>query len=326
MRIIGIGNALVDIMTVLKDEDILERFKLPRGSMTLIDLELSNRMNDETSGLHKTMASGGSSANTIHGLANLGEETVFVGKTGKDELGEFFQRDMEESGIRPVLAQSFTHTGRVMAFISPDSERTMATHLGASVELGPEDITSGLYEKADYVYVEGYLINNRELFSKAIRLGREAGLKVCVDLASYNIVEQYRTELLDDLQNYVDIAFANEEEAKALTGLSPEKALDEIAEMCDTAVVKIGSRGSLVKRAGESVHVEAEKAKSIDTTGAGDSYAAGFIYGDAHELGLEKSARIGNLIASRVIGVMGPRLSREVWDALLPKIHLIEKD
>jgi sugar/nucleoside kinase (ribokinase family) len=313
MKIIGIGNALVDILAQMKDEKLLEQFKLPKGSMTLVDREMSNLINEETSGLRKTMASGGSAANTIHGLANLGVETAYIGKIGRDELGKFFLQDMEKAGINPILYQSVNDTGRVMALVSPDSERTMATYLGAAIELTADDLASGVFDGYNYLYIEGYLINNLALVKKAIQLGREKGLKVCIDLASYNIVEQYREALLKEVLPGIDVIFANEEEAKALTGLEPEGALEKISQLCEIAIVKTGSKGSLIKKGREIVEVPALKVESIDTTGAGDIYAAGFLYGQVQSLSLEKCARIGTLMASRVIGVLGPKLDEETW-------------
>ncbi len=324
MRILGIGNALVDIVTSLNDDKLLSRFNLPRGSMTLVDRETSNMMNMDTSALVKTMASGGSAANTIHGLANLGIETAFIGKIGQDDLGKFFMNDMKKANINPVLYQSFNDTGRVMAYVSPDSERTMATYLGAAVELSPEDLTAEVFSDFSYLYIEGYLINNLELVNKAIRMARKNGLKICIDLASYNIVEEYKKVLLNDVLINTDIIFANEEEARALTGLEPSQALDKISEMCEIAVVKTGAEGSIIKKGENQIEVPALKVESIDTTGAGDIYAAGFLYGQAKELSLEKSATIGTLLASEVIQIMGPKIFPKKWKELKKRILKIE--
>lgn len=324
MKIIGLGNALVDVLIRLKDEKILHDHSLPRGSMTLVDREMSGLLDAKTVGLEKTMASGGSAANTIHGLANLGIVTSYLGKIGQDDLGRFFKQDMLNAGIFPVLFQSSNDTGRVMAFISPDSERTMATYLGAAVELSEDDITEDIFTGYDYLYIEGYLISNTLLFLKAIRLAGEMGLKVVVDLASFNIVEQYKEIFLTEVLKKVHIIFANEEEAKALTGLPPEEAVNEIAKMCNIAVVKTGANGSLIRQGQELIHVPARKVQSIDTTGAGDSYAAGFLYGQTRSMGLEKSGQIGTLLASHVIRVIGPKLDNASWSKIREEIGKIE--
>jgi sugar/nucleoside kinase (ribokinase family) len=195
MKILGIGNALVDIMTQLNDDSILERFKLPKGSMTLVDKEMSDYIHIETTGLPKHKASGGSAANTIHGLSHLGIKTSFIGKIGTDEMGRFFKKDMHINGINPILYNSVEDTGRAVALISPDSERTFATYLGAAVELSADDLTIDIFNGYQFFYIEGYLVQNRELIEKALRLSKHAGLKTCLDLASYNIVEENRSFL-----------------------------------------------------------------------------------------------------------------------------------
>ncbi|MFW5820249.1 MAG: adenosine kinase [Bacteroidota bacterium] len=324
MKILGIGNALMDIVTSLEEENLLERFKLPKGSMTLVDRQSSDLMNEETLALQKTMASGGSAANTIHGLSNLGIETSFIGKIGQDDLRNFFMEDMKKAKINPILYKSSNDTGRVMAFVSPDSERTMATYLGAAVELSPEDLMSGDFAGYNFLYIEGYLINNPELVKRAIKIAKEYNLKTCIDLASYNIVEQYKDILLKDVLNQVDIIFANEEEARALTGLDPVQSLEIISGMCEIAIVKTGAEGSLVKKGDEQLIVPALKVNSIDTTGAGDIYASGFLYGQAKGLSLEKSASIGTLLASEVIQIMGPKLDTISWEKLKELIRNIE--
>lgn len=323
MKIIGMGNALVDIMTRLNNDDFLENFKLPRGSMTLVDLELSNLINIQSSDLDKSKASGGSAANTIHGLAKLGMDTCFIGKIGKDDMGRFFQKDMEKSSIKPVLYHSMTDTGRVIAMISPDSERTMATYLGAAVELSAEDITSDIFSNYDLFYIEGYLVNNFELFTKSLRLAKKQGLKTSLDLASFNVVEQFKDQLYNEVKNNVDIVFANEEEARVLTGQEPEEAIDSLAKITDIAVVKIGAKGSLIKHGNQKVHIPAPLINSIDTTGAGDSYAAGFLYGLSLNLSLEKCGRLGTLVASNVIQVIGPKLKAPVWKEINEKAAII---
>lgn len=323
MKVLGMGNALVDIMTRLKSDDILEKFNLPRGSMTLVDLEQSNLINIQSSSLDKTMASGGSAANTIHGLAKLGIETGYIGKIGKDDLGKIFKKDMKKSGINTILYQSMNDTGRVIAMISPDSERTMATYLGAAVELSGEDISSDIFQNYDLFYIEGYLVNNFELFSKSLRIARKSGLKTALDLASFNVVEQYKNELCEELTGYVDIVFANEDESKVLTGEQPEKAVNTISKLADIAIVKLGANGSLIKQGSDEVHVPAPVINSIDTTGAGDIYASGFLFGQSKGLSLKKCGQLGTLLASEVIQVIGPKLNSESWKKIEEKSNEI---
>jgi sugar/nucleoside kinase (ribokinase family) len=324
MKILGMGNALVDIMTQLSDDSVLERFKLPKGSMTLVDKEMSNYIHIETSGFTKRKASGGSAANTIHGLSHLGVKTSFVGKIGTDEMGRFFKKDMQVNGINPILYNSAEDTGRAVAMISPDSERTFATYLGASVELSVDDLTLDIFKGYQFFYIEGYLVQNTELIEKALRLSKHAGLRTCLDLASYNIVAANRIFLNTIINDYVDIIFANEEEARALTGKEPAEAIAALSNMCEIAVVKTGSKGSLIKSGNKLVKIEAMAAKVKDTTGAGDLYAAGFLYGIGKGLSIEKSGKIGTLLASKVIECIGAKMDESTWEMLRRKIKQIE--
>ena len=325
MKILGIGNALVDVLTQINDDSLLTKFQLPKGSMTLVDKGLSDIIYSYTSSLLQLRSSGGCAANTIHGLSHLGIATSYIGKIGNDELGEFFREDMQISKINPILYNSLSDTGRAMALISPDSERTFATYLGAASELSGDDLTSEIFNGYQYVYLEGYLVYNTSLIEKALRLAKLAGSKQCLDLSSYNIVENHRSFLLSIIREYVDIVFANEEEARALTGKEPEEAVDMISELCEIAVVKTGAKGSLIKSGNQNFQIEAFPSIVKDTTGAGDLYASGFLYGQYKGLSLEKSGKIGSLLASKVIEQIGAKMNDSIWQQIITEIKKIEK-
>jgi len=312
-KVLGMGNALVDIMTKLETDNTLQQFELPKGSMQLVDFEFSSKVNSGTDHLEKQIASGGSAANTIHGLAKLGIETGFIGKVGKDEFGEFFHKDMVKSNITPQLLKSNTPSGKAMALISTDSERTFATYLGAAVELSPEDISPEQFKGYDFFHIEGYLVQNHALITKAVKLAKEKGLTVTLDMASYNVVEENLEFLKEILTKYVDIVFANEEEAKSFTGKEPDDALVHFSEICNIAIIKIGKEGSLVKRGEKKHNVAPIPVESIDTTGAGDLYAAGFIYGLIEGLPLDKCGSIGSVLAGKTIEVIGPKMDEIKW-------------
>jgi sugar/nucleoside kinase (ribokinase family) len=316
MRVLGMGNALVDIITTLKSDDVLKTFGLPKGSMTLVDHETSNFLNVETAGLPKQKASGGSAANTIHGLAHLGVETGFIGMVGDDDLGNFFYKDMKNKKITPILFKSIRETGRAMAFISPDSERTFATYLGAAVELSTEDIDSNIFNGYNFLYLEGYLVQDHRLIEKALRLAKNSGLKVCIDLASYNIVDDHKEFFLRIIRDYVDILFANNLEAASLTGENPEKAIMTLGALTEIAVVKTGAEGSLVYQNGALTKIDVRPSSPVDTTGAGDMYAAGFLFGLIHNQPIEICGKIGALIAGRVIEVYGAKMDESIWEKL----------
>ncbi len=324
MKVLGMGNALVDIITRIDNDKMLESFGLPRGSMTLVDLDTSNFIHAETAGMPKTKASGGSAANTIHGLAHLGIETGFVGSVGNDEMGKFFKKDMQVNKIKPILFRSMNETGRAMALISQDSERTFATYLGAAVDLTVEDISYDIYKGYDYFYVEGYLVQDKLMFEKALRLASRAGLKICLDLASYNIVDENVDFFKSMISKYVDILFANEEEIRSLAGKSPEEGARETNEICDTVVIKLGAEGSFCICKEGIVRVGVRPAKDIDTTGAGDLFAAGFIYGHMKGLSSEICGKMGAVLAGRVIELIGAKMDESHWENLRREIAALE--
>jgi sugar/nucleoside kinase (ribokinase family) len=315
------GNALVDIITRIESDSILKDFGLPKGSMTLVDLDTSNYIHAETAGMPKSRASGGSAANTIHGLAHLGVETGFVGTVGNDDMGRFFKKDMLVNKITPILFKTLHETGRAMALISSDTERTFATYLGAAVELSAEDITHDIFKGYDYLYIEGYLVQNRKMIEKALRLASKAGLKICLDLASYNIVADHRDFFKALIADYVDILFANEEEIRALGEKAPEEAAREIRDQVEVVVVKLGAEGSFCMCKEGMVRIGVRPSKPIDTTGAGDLYAAGYIYGHLQGLHPEICGKMGAILAGRIIELIGAKMDESHWENLRREIQ-----
>ncbi|WP_234408299.1 adenosine kinase [Marinilabilia salmonicolor] len=268
----------------------------------------------------RNQASGGSAANTIHGLANLGVDTGFFGKVGRDEWGAFFRSDLEKRSIKPYLLESDNESGRAFALISPDSERTFATFLGAAVELAHHEIPDSLFDDYSILHIEGYLVQNRDLIRHALQLAKSKGLKVSLDLASFNVVEDNLEFLHEMVEKYVDILFANEEEAKAFTGLAEEEALHNISGFCDLTVLKLGKKGSVIKHHDEIVKIAPIQVESLDTTGAGDLYASGFLFGMIHGLSMEQCGRIGSLLAGKVIEVIGPKMDDATWDMIKEEV------
>jgi sugar/nucleoside kinase (ribokinase family) len=318
--IIGIGNALMDIVVKLTDEGLLVKNNLPKGSMTLVDAETSNNINTQSVNYEQILAPGGSAANTIHGLAYLGAEAGFIGKVGNDELGDKYENELKKTGVAPKIFRTGTSTGVALAMVTPDSERTFATYLGAAIELVPKEITIDLFRNYDIAYIEGYLVQNHDLVRKAAEMARKAGLTIALDLASYNVVEENVDFLKEIATDYIDIVFANEEEAKAFTGLDPEKAVDVLSGYCDIVVVKTGKTGSIIKNSYETIKVGTIGSKPIDTTGAGDLYAAGFLYGFSCNYKLETCGKIASLVAGNVITVYGARMDDEHWKLVNQKV------
>ena len=316
-KILGIGSALVDILTQIPNEQILKELNLPKGSMTYVDAQTSVEIGKKLAFLGNQMASGGSAANTMSGLAQLGIEAGFLSKIGKDEVGEFFEKQMTETHVQPLMLKSETPSGRVQALVTADGERTFATCLGAAAEMCADDIQPELFKGWDIFYVEGYLVANPTMLRKAIETAKAQGMTIAIDLASYNVVEESRDFLLELINNYVDIVFANEKEAFALTGLEPEAALHYIAERCNIAVVKVGAKGAFVKCGNEFVTIPPMKADVVDTTGAGDMWAAGFLAGLVKGENLQKCGMMGAIVAKNIIEVVGAKMDTARWE----KIH-----
>jgi sugar/nucleoside kinase (ribokinase family) len=322
-RILGIGNALVDIMTLLEGDFILQEFNLPKGSMQLVDLETSRGIKSATAIFPRTYTSGGSAANTIHGLAMLGADTGFIGSIGKDDTGDFFENDMKKAGVNTLLIRRDSVTGTAVALITRDAERTFATHLGAAVELSADDFTPVLFKDYDILYLEGYLITDFEVTEAACRFARQNNMFIALDLSSYNVVEGFLDQFEEIIEKYVDILFANEQEAKAFTGLEPEKALTKLSELSEIVILKVGAEGSWVKCNDEVFKVSAIPVSCVDTTGAGDLYAAGFLYGFARDLNLENCGKLGSLMAGRVIEIVGARMDSEKFSKIKKEIEEI---
>lgn len=312
--ILGIGNALTDILAVLPDDSFLKEYHLPHGSMQHVDKETGDRILQKLKPMGVQYVAGGSAANTITGTAIFGMESGFIGKVGDDDLGHLFQSDQAQYGIKSILFKGKNPSGRAMVLITaPNAERTFADYMGAALEFVPEDLKPEYFEGYDYFHIEGYLVQNQALIRKAVEMAKAAGCLISIDMASYNVVESNDAFLHDIVEKYVDIVFANESEAKAFTKMEPRAALDEISRMCSIAVVKVGKDGSMVKAGDEYHFIEAWPAEAIDATGAGDTYAAGFLY--AHSLGmpLKVCGEIGSIIAAKVVEVIGTKIDIPRW-------------
>lgn len=315
------GNALVDVLALIDDDNYLEQMNLPKGSMQLIDEKKLNILNSEIENIEKALASGGSASNTITSLAKLGIETGFLGKIGVDHYGNYYKKDLEKYGVKSHLTEVEKASGVATTFISKDGERTFGTYLGAAAELKPEDLNEELFKNYHYLYIEGYLVQNLDLIKEALKMAKRSGLKVALDLASYNIVEENKDFLLEIIPEYVDILFANRKEMKALLELTPEESLTALRDKLDILVIKVGSKGSWVQRGEEKVFVPTHDIKRVDTTGAGDLYAAGFLYGLIKEFPLKVCGEIGTLLAQYIIQVVGAKLEECHWEEIKKDIE-----
>ncbi len=309
----AIGNAIVDVIAEA-DEAFLGEHGLAKGAMTLIDAERS-------AALYAAMGkgvetSGGSAANTIAGLASFGGRGAFVGKVAADPLGAIYAADLRGLGVAfdtpPLPAAGDLATGRCLVNVTPGGERTMATYLGAAGALGPDDIDRGTIEASSIVYLEGYLFDPpeaRRAFAKAAALAHGAGRKIALTLSDPFVVERHRAALLGFIEGQVDILFANEAEITALFQVADfDAVVAGIAGRCELAALTRGEKGSLIVE-GDRRHVVAPAPvkRVVDTTGAGDQYAAGFLFGLARNRAVGACGRLGSLAAAEVIGHYGPR-------------------
>lgn len=312
--ILGIGNALTDILAVLPDDALLKQYHLPLGSMQHVDMETGDRIWEALKQYGVKYVPGGSAANTITCTAIFGMPSAFLGKIGNDDLGNLFKSTMEQYGVRTQMLYSSKSSGRCMVFITgANAERTFADYMGATLELGPEDLCIEQFRGYDYFHIEGYLVQNQELISKAARLAKQAGCTISIDMASYNVVESNDAFFHNLVENYVDIVFSNESEAKAFTKLEPREAIDELARHCRIAVVKVGKDGSMVKSGDEYHFIEPWPAVPVDATGAGDTYAAGFLYAHSQGMPLRVCGEVGSIIAAKVVEVIGTKIDIPRW-------------
>jgi sugar/nucleoside kinase (ribokinase family) len=310
---VGAGAALMDLLLEEKD-DFLGRLGAEKGGMTLVEAPVIRSALDATKGGVKS-APGGSAANTLVGIGNLGGGARMIGRVGKDDLGERFRAGLRHAGVEEKLRVSEEDsTGHVLSIVTPDAQRTMFTFLGASSGLNPADVGDEDFAGSNLLHLEGYLLFNRPLVERLLELARKQGARVALDLGSFQVVQAMR-DYLDELfaRGSVDILLANEDEARAYTGVGESESLEKFADKAGTAVVKRGKDGALIARGKERLDVMAHPVAALDTTGAGDLWASGFLYGLQHDLGLEASARLGSKIGSEVVQVLGAVIPPEGW-------------
>lgn len=322
-KIIGIGNALVDVLVQMRDDELLTRLQLPKGGMTVIDEERMREVRLHMRALHPHRATGGSASNTVLALANLDTRPGYIGKIGRDETGAFFADTFRKLGVDTRLTLCDTPSGVAHTFISADGERTFGTYLGAAAQMVPEEITAELFSGYDILYIEGYLVLNAELMEKICRTAKEAGMTLCIDLGSYNMVQAMRPMYEHLITEYMDIVFANEEECAAYTQTDdPHEGLRRIAEQCRLAVVKLGGKGAIAMwgasspQYGQKAEAPALKVDVRDTTAAGDFFAGGFLYALCAGAPLERCLQTGALLSGYVIQVVGTRMTDEAWSEI----------
>ena len=322
--VVGIGNAIVDVLAHVDDQFIIEN-DLTKGSMSLVDEAEAEIIYSKMG--QGVECSGGSAANTIAALASLGSSVAFIGKVKDDQLGKVFHHDITSLGIafETTADTDGLSTARCMIHVTPDAQRTMQTFLGASSNLGPEDIDESIISDAKVTYLEGYLWDPdlaKQAFRKAAKTAESAGRLVALSLSDPFCVERHRVDFLDFVKNHVNILFANEEEIMSLYQLKDfDAAMEAVCADCDIAALTRGEKGSIAVR-GDEVHIaKAEPVtKVVDTTGAGDAYAAGFLHGLTTDQPLNICARLGGICSAEIISHVGARPSVSLKNLIEEKI------
>ena len=321
LDVVGIGNAIVDVISSQSD-DFLQAQDLPKGMMTLIDATRAQTLY-ETMGSNLEV-SGGSAANTLAGIACLGGKGAYIGKVGNDLLGDAFRKDIQAVGVdyhTPPVIDGNT-TARCLIIVTPDAQRTMSTYLGASVSLGPRDIDEKLVATAKITYLEGYLFDPHEAkraFEYAAEVSHKAGRMVSLSLSDGFCVDRHREEFLKFVSDHVDILFANEVEITSLFEVNNfDAAVRMLRGHCKIAALTRGESGAVILSDTDTIHVEADPVKHIiDTTGAGDLFAAGFLFGLTNDYSLEDCGRIGAMCAAEIISHYGARPELSLKDLMI---------
>jgi len=315
-RITGIGAALVDVLINETDQFLKEK-KKKKGGMTLVTDHEIKLILSKTS-RPTVIVPGGAACNTIVGVGNLGGDARFIGRRGDDAHGKSFESQILSCHVEPKLSISPSPTGKVLSVVTPDAQRSMFTFLGASTELDPAGITPQLFQDTAISVIEGYLLFSPDLMMASVKAAKAAGSLIALDLASFEVVNASKTILMDIVKDYVDILIANEDEAKAYTGLTDEThALEILSRDVTYGILKVGKRGSFISFNGKIAKIEPVSGNDpVDTTGAGDLWAAGFLFGLANGFSIEKSGLIGSACGYEVCQVMGAQIPETAWQKI----------
>ena len=317
--VFALGNALMDFITEIDDQKLLE-MNLKKGETHFVDEDQAKRILDnlQRQKLKMDRLPGGSAGNTSRCLGLLGAHVLLCGKIGKDIHGKIYLQEMKKHGVKTKVQSISKVTGHTFTFITPDAERTFSVHLGASVELYQEDILEDDISKSKVLLLEGYQVEGktRKTLLYAAELAKKHHTKIAFDLSDSGVIRRNETFLHEFVTEYVGILFANELEARDFTGLAEKSAVVALGKDVDIAVIKRGERGSLIHHHSQILNIDAVPTKAIDTTGAGDTYSAGFLYGYCQGWPLEKAGRLGSLLASKIVERKGVRFVKKDIDVV----------
>ena len=321
--VFGVGNAIMDLQ-VKCDDAFLTANGIDKGIMTLTEPARQQEILSALADHKINYCSGGSAANTIVGIADMGGKAAYAGKTGSDKFGTQYINEMNELGIAIEVPADNGDSGTCVVLITPDAQRTMLTHLGVSASLSATDISAEEIAKAKYLYVEGYLFagpSTKAAAYTAIEMARNAGIKVALTISDPFLIDICRDEFQSLVEGPVDLLFCNEEEAKSLTGLDdPIACAHAIHEHCENVALTLGKNGSILMHEGEVIAIEGVDVEAIDTTGAGDMYAAGILYGITNGLTWKQAGHLGSHAAGRIVSQLGARLPSKLDKDAIQKL------
>ena len=332
LKVLGAGSALLDMLARVPEDFLRKADVGEKGGMVLLEPEAfrSLVMEVRASVGEPLRVPGGSAANILSGLSRMGVSNALLAKTGCDEPGAFYRACYEKDGgdSRSLKTDPVLPTGSCLSLVTPDSQRTMRTSLGASGSLSAEDVAESDFEGITHLHLEGYLLPNGSLVEKLLRMAGERGCSVSLDLSSFEIVRAFRSPLRTLIRDHVDLVFCNEDEAAAFSGDSsdPEKTLALFASLARTAVITLGKRGAICRTGDVVTPVSAGAGRAVDTTGAGDSWQAGFLYGWLRGKPDSLSVRFASAVAAETVQVTGARISGERWNALLDLFAEMERN
>jgi len=317
--VIGVGSPIVDLIAQV-DEAFLQNVSGEKGGMVMIDGGELARIIELLGSANVKRTPGGSAANTLFDLAHFGVRTALLGTVGKDDAGEFYRQALLASGgsDHALRYSSVTPTGHCICLVTPDAERTMRPALAAALEFDPASVTEKDFAGYTLAHLEGYLLaHSEEKLRHLMSTAKAAGCLISLDLASFEVVKAFRSAILNLLKEFVDIVFANSDEADALLGqIPPEQQLSELRKLCKTAIVKLGERGAWADCGDGAVFIPANKVNAVDTTAAGDSFAAGFLYGYLAGKTIADCGRLGAALAAETVQVFGASLPENAWNKL----------
>lgn len=313
--VLGLGNPLIDVI-VHVDDAFLHKMELHKGSMNLVEVDLQQQILEAGKDLKQTQSLGGSCANSMVMVSQLGGKAAYCGKLGNDALGENYEAKLKEAGVSSFLQKMEGATGSTVILVTPDADRTMNTHLGMCQFFAPSDLNLGAIEEANFLYIEGYLWDTpsqKEAVLTAVKHAKKVGTKIALTLSDAFCVDRHKEEFQNLMEEYVDLLFCNELEAKAMTGETDRnQQLKVLSNSVDHIIITLGSEGAFIHNKTEHCKVNATKVDAIDTTGAGDSFAAGYLFGISKGYSIEKAGQLASFCAGLIVSQDGPRFNGDL--------------